>query len=139
MDRARAGRVERLLAAVAALIRRDADLLARLESIDSGEPVSQARTDIAGSARYFECCAGLADKIHGETLPQASGTFACTRREPFGVVAHFTPWNAPLTQLTRRVWWRATRWCQALRADPADLGVPGAAGGRGRAARGPRR
>jgi aldehyde dehydrogenase (NAD+) len=93
----------RLLAAVGSAIRRDAELLSRLESIDSGKPVSQARTDIAGSARYFEYYAGLADKIHGETLPQAPGTFAYTRREPFGVVAHITPWNAPLTQLTRGV------------------------------------
>src|SRR5437763_15542487 len=65
----------RLLSGVATAIRRDADLLARLESIDSGKPVSQARTDIAGSARYFEYYAGLADKIHGETLPQPNGTF----------------------------------------------------------------
>ncbi|NKY58978.1 aldehyde dehydrogenase family protein [Nocardia flavorosea] len=93
----------RLLAVVAAAIRRDADLLARLESIDSGKPLIQAQADIAGSARYFEYYAGLADKIHGETLPQAAGTFAFTRREPLGVVAHITPWNAPLTQLTRGV------------------------------------
>ncbi|MBY8863616.1 aldehyde dehydrogenase family protein [Nocardia sp. CA2R105] len=93
----------RLLAGVGAAIRRDAELLAQLESIDSGKPVSQARTDIAGSARYFEYYAGLADKIHGETLPQAPGTFAFTRREPLGVVAHITPWNAPLTQLARGV------------------------------------
>ncbi|MFE9320799.1 aldehyde dehydrogenase family protein [Nocardia sp. NPDC052278] len=93
----------RLLAGAATAIRRDADLLARLECIDSGKPLSQARADIAGSARYFEYYAGLADKIHGETLPQASGTFAFTRREPLGVVAHITPWNAPLTQLARGV------------------------------------
>lgn len=93
----------RLLSRAAEAIRRDAELLARLESVDSGKPVSQARTDIAGSARYFEYYAGLADKIHGETLPQAPGTFAFTRREPLGVVAHITPWNAPLTQLTRGV------------------------------------
>ncbi|MFI7670782.1 aldehyde dehydrogenase family protein [Nocardia sp. NPDC049526] len=93
----------RLLAGAAAAIRRDSDLLARLECIDSGKPLSQARADIAGSARYFEYYAGLADKIHGETLAQAPGTFAFTRREPLGVVAHITPWNAPLTQLARGV------------------------------------
>lgn len=93
----------RLLAAAAAAIRRDGELLARLESIDSGKPVSQARTDIEGSARYFEYYAGLADKIHGEVLSQPTGTFAYTRREPLGVVGHVTPWNAPLTQLARGV------------------------------------
>ncbi len=93
----------RHLARVAAVLRENADLLARLESLDSGKPLSQARTDIAGSARYFEYYAGLADKIHGETIPQPAGTFTYTLREPYGVVAHITPWNAPLTQMMRGV------------------------------------
>src|SRR4051794_6678758 len=93
----------RRLAGVASALRRNADLLARLETIDSGKPLSQARADIGGSARYFEYYAGLADKIQGETIPQPSGTFAYTVREPYGVIAHITPWNAPLTQLTRGV------------------------------------
>jgi aldehyde dehydrogenase (NAD+) len=93
----------RHLMRVAQTLRAHADLLARLETIDSGKPISQARADIAGSARYFEYYAGLADKIHGETIPQPAGTFTYTVREPYGVVAHITPWNAPLTQLTRGV------------------------------------
>jgi aldehyde dehydrogenase (NAD+) len=93
----------RRLAAVASALRHNADLLARLETIDSGKPLSQARADIAGSARYFEYYAGLADKLQGETIPQPAGTFAYTVREPYGVIAHITPWNAPLTQLTRGV------------------------------------
>ncbi|MFC5747875.1 aldehyde dehydrogenase family protein [Actinomadura rugatobispora] len=93
----------RLLNRVARALRENADRLARLESLDSGKPLSQARTDIAGSARYFEYYAGLADKIHGETIPQPRGTFTYTVREPYGVVAHITPWNAPLTQMMRGV------------------------------------
>jgi aldehyde dehydrogenase (NAD+) len=93
----------RRLLRVAAALREQADLLARLEAIDSGKPLSQARADIAVSARYFEYYAGAADKIHGETIPQPAGTFTYTVREPYGVVAHITPWNAPLSQLTRGV------------------------------------
>jgi aldehyde dehydrogenase (NAD+) len=93
----------RCLLRVAAALREHADLLARLETIDSGKPLSQARADIAVSARYFEYYAGAADKIHGETIPQPAGTFTYTVREPYGVVAHITPWNAPLSQLTRGV------------------------------------
>lgn len=93
----------RRLLAVAAAIRADADLLASLETIDSGKPLSQSRADIAGSARYFEYYAGLTDKVQGDTLPQPAGTFSYTLREPLGVIAHITPWNAPLTQLARGV------------------------------------
>jgi aldehyde dehydrogenase (NAD+) len=93
----------RRMSAVAAAIRGEGELLAHLETIDSGKPLSQARADIGGSARYFEYYGGLADKIQGETIPQPPGTFAYTLREPLGVIAHITPWNAPLTQLARGV------------------------------------
>ncbi|MET0820798.1 MAG: aldehyde dehydrogenase family protein [Aeromicrobium sp.] len=100
IDPAERGRV---LLRLAGTIRDHADILARLESIDSGKPLSQARADIAVSARYFEYYAGAVDKIGGETIPQAADTFSYTLREPFGVVAHITPWNAPLSQMMRGV------------------------------------
>lgn len=59
----------RRLYRVAGALRDHADLLARLETIDSGKPLSQARADVAVSARYFEYYAGLADKIAGQTIP----------------------------------------------------------------------
>jgi aldehyde dehydrogenase (NAD+) len=93
----------RILAAVAKGIRDQRDNLAYLESLDTGKPLSQARADIEVSARYFEYYAGAADKLEGSTIPQPPGTFAYTRREPLGVVAHVTPWNAPLSQMTRGV------------------------------------
>ncbi|MFI5427141.1 aldehyde dehydrogenase family protein [Aeromicrobium sp. UC242_57] len=93
----------RILLRIADSLRANADLLARLESVDSGKPLSQARADIAVSARYFEYYGGAADKFGGETIPQPHGTFAYTVREPYGVVAHITPWNAPLSQMTRGV------------------------------------
>lgn len=80
-----------------------ADILARIESIDTGKPISQARADVMVSARFFEYYAGMADKIQGLTIPQPAGTFAYTVREPYGVVAHITPWNSPLSQMARGV------------------------------------
>jgi aldehyde dehydrogenase (NAD+) len=53
------------------------------------------------TARYFEFYGGALLTLHGETLPQAEGTVAFTRREPFGVTGHITPWNYPL-QMTAR-------------------------------------
>lgn len=93
----------RVLVALAAAIRRDAEMLATLETVDTGKPLSQARSDVETSARYFEYYAGVADKILGDTLPQPAGSLAYTIREPYGVVAHVTPWNSPLTQMSRGV------------------------------------
>ncbi|WEH19689.1 aldehyde dehydrogenase family protein [Streptomyces sp. VNUA24] len=90
-----------VLRQLAALIRRDADRLADLECQDVGKPLRQARTDVAVTARYFDYYAGILQALHGDTLPQADGMVAFTRREPFGVTAHITPWNYPL-QMTAR-------------------------------------
>jgi aldehyde dehydrogenase (NAD+) len=93
----------RALQRVADRFRQSAEPLARLESVDTGKPISQARADVAVTVRYLEYYAGMADKIAGETIAQPAGTLAYTLREPYGVVAHITPWNAPLSQMMRGV------------------------------------
>lgn len=93
----------RILLRCAQVIRDNGDVLAQLESIDTGKPLAQARADIAVSARYLEYYGGGVDKFGGETIPQDGSTFAYTRREPYGVIAHITPWNAPISQMMRGV------------------------------------
>jgi aldehyde dehydrogenase (NAD+) len=77
------------------------DELAALESLDTGKPLSQARSDVVVSARYFEFYAGLADKIEGTQTPLGPGRFAVGSREPYGVVAIIVPWNSPINQAAR--------------------------------------
>jgi aldehyde dehydrogenase (NAD+) len=79
------------------------DEFAEWESRDTGKPLPLARGEILGSARYFEFYGGLADKIHGETIPLGEGYLSYTRREPFGVVGVIIPWNGPLNQAARSV------------------------------------
>jgi acyl-CoA reductase-like NAD-dependent aldehyde dehydrogenase len=93
----------RVLLRCADAFRTNASALARLESLDTGKPLSQARADVDVTARYLEYYAGACDKMAGQTLSQPLGTFAYTVHEPYGVVAHITPWNAPLSQMMRGV------------------------------------
>jgi len=93
----------RLLLRLADLIRRDAEKLARLESLDVGKPLSQARADAAVCARYFEYYGMAADKVHGETIPLPEGFLAITVWEPHGVTAHIVPWNYPMQMTGRSV------------------------------------
>ncbi|MCC6917658.1 MAG: aldehyde dehydrogenase [Alphaproteobacteria bacterium] len=92
-----------ILFAIAAAIRAEAEQLAILETFDTGKPLRQSRADIATSARFFEFYAGVADKIYGETIPGERNFWAYTLREPYGVVAHITPWNSPLSLMCRGV------------------------------------
>ena len=86
----------RRLWAIGALIRRDAETLARLESAQSGKPLRDARGEAARVAEMAEYWAGWCDKIEGRTVPVPSGHTVIVRREPYGVVLAVTPWNAPL-------------------------------------------
>ena len=86
----------RVLRRLAELILANRDDLATLESRDTGKPLTQARTDVDVSARYFEFYSGAIEALHGDTIPAIPGTFAYTLREPLGVTAHIEPWNYPL-------------------------------------------
>jgi aldehyde dehydrogenase (NAD+) len=93
----------RLIYAIAQALRDNVDELARIETLDNGQPLSQSRGDVELAARYFEYYAGAADKIHGETIPLGKDYISYTLREPYGVVAFVLPWNAPLQQAARGI------------------------------------
>ena len=69
-----------------------ADEIARLETLDSGKPLSLAKKEVLSAARYFEYYAGAADKLHGEQIPLGPNYVDFTMREPMGVTAHIVPW-----------------------------------------------
>ena len=93
----------RVLSAIARKVLENVELLARLEVHDVGKPLKQARADAVALARYFEFYGGAADKVHGQTLPFASGYTALTLREPHGVTGHIVPWNYPMQIVGRSV------------------------------------
>jgi len=86
----------RILRRISEFIRRDRDLLADLESRDTGKPLRQARSDADTAARYFEFYASAVETLYGDTIPIDSDLFVYTLREPYGVTAHIIPWNYPL-------------------------------------------
>lgn len=74
-----------------------ADRLAEVESMDNGKPLTVARNvDVALTIKWYRYFAGLADRIHGQTLPLDGPNFGMTLKEPIGVVAAIIPWNFPL-------------------------------------------
>jgi aldehyde dehydrogenase (NAD+)/betaine-aldehyde dehydrogenase len=86
----------RILRRISEFIRRDRELLADLESRDTGKPLRQARGDADVAARYFEFYASAIETLYGDTIPIDSDVFIYTTREPYGVTAHIIPWNYPL-------------------------------------------
>jgi aldehyde dehydrogenase (NAD+) len=93
----------RLMLILSRLILERAEELARIEALDVGKPLKQARADAVAMARYFEFYGGAADKVMGDTIPYLSGYTAWTVREPHGVTGHIVPWNYPMQILARSV------------------------------------
>ena len=52
------------------------------------------------SAKFLRYMAGKATDIQGETSLQTANFINITLRQPYGVCAGITPWNAPVTMLT---------------------------------------
>lgn len=92
-----------LLVRIADLIERNRDRLARLESEDTGKPLSQARADAATAARYFRFYGHAIDSYYGQTIPLSTDLHVYTRREAFGVTGHIIAWNYPMQLLARAV------------------------------------
>ena len=87
----------RILHKAAALLTDRNEVLAQLESEDTGKPIQETSTvDVLSGADCIEYFAGLARTIAGEHIDFGSGAFGYTRREPLGVVAGIGAWNYPL-------------------------------------------
>lgn len=91
---------EVLLMRLADLIARDADLLAEIDAVDVGFPVSIGRMVYATfAAEVVRYMAGWPTKIKGEVadvgLPGGFAVTGMTLREPVGVVGAILPWNGP--------------------------------------------
>src|SRR5207247_494802 len=93
----------RLLWLLGTQLRDHFEELSRLESLNVGKPLREAKGDVAYVYKLFEYYAGMADKIQGETIPVPGARLDYTLREPLGVTAHIAPWNYPLLLASRGI------------------------------------
>ena len=93
-----------LVAKIADLLERDADLVARKESDDTGKRFIEAQYDIADVIATFRHFASLGVKEHDRSVDV--GLAHVTSRivhEPLGVASLIGPWNYPLLQIAWKV------------------------------------
>src|SRR5204862_6488415 len=87
----------RLIWRLADLVEQHLEELAELETLDNGKPIFESRyVDVPMVVDVLRYYAGLATKIHGETVNTFETAFTYTLREPVGVVGLIVPWNFPL-------------------------------------------
>ena len=93
----------RILLNAADIVRREQERLARLESLDAGKPIGEAREDIAEVAFMLEYYGGWATKIAGESQHLDADAMFMVWKEPVGVAVGITPWNYPMMMATQKV------------------------------------
>lgn len=85
-----------VLRQVAALIRRDANELALLETRNNGMLLTVARAHVESAAALFDFYSDATAMMLGTQIPVPGQLLDVTIREPMGVVVAIIPWNAPL-------------------------------------------
>ncbi len=77
--------------------------LARLMTREQGKPLKAARNEVQYGADFLLWFAEEAKRVYGETIPapRPDQRFI-VRHEPVGVVGAVTPWNYPISMITRK-------------------------------------
>jgi succinate-semialdehyde dehydrogenase / glutarate-semialdehyde dehydrogenase len=79
------------------------DDLATILTAEQGKPLAEARGEVVLGASYLEWFGEEAKRIYGEVIPahQADKRLVVLR-QPIGVVAAITPWNFPVSMISRK-------------------------------------
>lgn len=83
-----------LLLALADVLRKNVEELARLLTTEQGKPLRQARSETASCAEFLEHCSGL--ELRPIVLNNQPEAYAEQFFVPYGIVAGIVPWNFPL-------------------------------------------
>jgi len=114
----------KILMKVAALVDRDKEELAYIETLESGKPISQALGEMEGVVDLWEYAATLCRHQYGDVYnnlgPEKIGMMV---REPIGVVGMITPWNFPLLIISQKLPFVMAAGCTAV-IKPSEL-TPG--------------
>jgi acyl-CoA reductase-like NAD-dependent aldehyde dehydrogenase len=90
-----------LISAFAKRVSEHAEEIAHLDSLDTGNPLTAARADVAKGIRNIKEAAGLGAEVKGETFPLPGLHY--TQREPWGVVARMVTFNHPTNFTCTRI------------------------------------
>src|SRR5437867_3924967 len=94
----------RFLLQIAVLIERDLEKFARAESIDTGKPISLARSlDIPRAVANFRFFATAILHTESEAHITDNVAFNYTLRQPRGIAGLISPWNLPLYLLSWKI------------------------------------
>ena len=103
------------------LLRRRADAIARLLTMEQGKPLPEARGEVLAGADVIDWFAEEARRTYGRVIPaRAEGIYQLVIKEPVGPVAAFTPWNFPINQIVRKLSCALAAGCSIIVKAPEE-------------------
>jgi succinate-semialdehyde dehydrogenase/glutarate-semialdehyde dehydrogenase len=86
------------------LVMQNQDGLALIMTTEQGKPLPEAKSEVTYGASFIEWFAEEARRVYGEVIPTpAKEKRLLTIKQPVGVVAAITPWNFPVSMITRKI------------------------------------
>jgi len=86
------------------LVQERKEHLAQTMTMEQGKPLRAARNEVQYGADFLLWYAEEAKRVYGETIPAPRGDQRfIVSHQPVGVVGAVTPWNYPLSMLTRKI------------------------------------
>jgi len=86
------------------LVLAHAEDMALLVTLEQGRPIRETRGEVTYGASFIEWFAEEGKRAYGRTIPATvPGKHLQTIRQPVGVCAAITPWNFPISMITRKV------------------------------------
>jgi succinate-semialdehyde dehydrogenase/glutarate-semialdehyde dehydrogenase len=80
------------------------DEIARIMTLEQGKPLAEAKGEVLFAAEFLRWYSEEAKRVYGETIPaSAPHKRILVIRQPVGVVGAITPWNFPVSMLTRKI------------------------------------
>jgi succinate-semialdehyde dehydrogenase/glutarate-semialdehyde dehydrogenase len=78
--------------------------LARIMTLEQGKPLAAARNEVQYGADFLLWFAEEAKRVYGQTIPSARPDQRfIVLKQPLGVVGAITPWNYPVSMITRKL------------------------------------
>lgn len=110
-----------VLLRTAALIDARREDIARLDALESGKPIAQARGEIEGAADIWRYAASLARTLSGDSYASlGDAMLGVVLREPVGVVSIITPWNFPFLIVSQKLPFALAAGCTAV-VKPSEM------------------
>ncbi|EQB37893.1 MULTISPECIES: NAD-dependent succinate-semialdehyde dehydrogenase [Virgibacillus] len=82
---------------------------------EMGKPITDARREVASAAAYLEWYGEEAKRVYGDVLPALdTKKQLMVLRQPVGVIGAITPWNFPVSMITRKLGPALAAGCTAV-------------------------